>query len=343
MILQKNEIRRNLFKINLFAIVSYLVLVHSYTKVTFIISSIMTNFLGISISQHDLSLNYSGYISIVCIFLQLLVTYIFYWKNKMVFQKLDLKKDLDWKLILLVLIVGLTFNYSAGIFANGYEVLMNQLGYTFYPAMSSKENVGQTVQMGMLLYAFVIGPLAEEFIYRETITHYLLNFSPLFAIVISSLMFSFMHATIDQIPSALIYGLLFGLIYCCTKKIYTTMIVHVLNNFISTISSLYFDNPGVQDSIEKFQAFGTLLLNFLILLIAFVMLYVLLQYLQKHYNLSWKFLLEGETGKKSSQKNISKKYCLSYYFITYALLISSYILFAIYLYDLYLTISVLNN
>ena len=75
--------------------------------------------------------------------------------------------------------------------------------------------------------------LLEEFIFRGAIMGTLLKFGKGFAIFTSALLFGLVHGNLVQIPFAFMVGIILGVLTLRTGSIWTAVIVHFLNNFIS--------------------------------------------------------------------------------------------------------------
>lgn len=75
--------------------------------------------------------------------------------------------------------------------------------------------------------------LLEEFIFRGAIMGTLLKFGKGFAIFASAFLFGLVHGNLVQIPFAFMVGIILGVLTLRTGSIWTAVIVHFLNNFIS--------------------------------------------------------------------------------------------------------------
>lgn len=78
----------------------------------------------------------------------------------------------------------------------------------------------------------LIGPIIEEFIFREAVLGYMLRggVNKWVAIVSSGLAFGLIHMNPAQIPFAASIGIILGIIYYKTGNIVITCILHILNN-----------------------------------------------------------------------------------------------------------------
>lgn len=81
----------------------------------------------------------------------------------------------------------------------------------------------------------IVPALVEEFACRGIVLELLKKYGQGFAIVASSIIFGIMHGNFEQIPFAILVGLILGYIYVKTGSIWTGVLVHGVNNAISVI------------------------------------------------------------------------------------------------------------
>ncbi|MCR5042658.1 MAG: CPBP family intramembrane metalloprotease [Bacteroidaceae bacterium] len=83
----------------------------------------------------------------------------------------------------------------------------------------------------------LIGPIVEEFVFREALLGSMLKYgmNKWVAISASALVFGLIHANPAQIPFATVIGFIFGVIYYKTGNIVITSILHVLNNSVAVV------------------------------------------------------------------------------------------------------------
>ncbi len=109
------------------------------------------------------------------------------------------------------------------------ELILNQFGYTAADAVASATSGSYT--WPMLIYAGLIAPVYEEFLYRGFVMQNLEKYSKVYAIIVSSVFFGFMHGNIVQIPFAFVVGLVLG--YTAMEySIWASMFLHFVNNFV---------------------------------------------------------------------------------------------------------------
>lgn len=89
----------------------------------------------------------------------------------------------------------------------------------------------------------LLAPVTEEILFRGIIlSGFLIRFSPIKAILLSSLFFSFFHLNIFQFVTAFPIGLLIGWYYFKTRNLLSCIIIHSVNNIIAVIALKYFIN-----------------------------------------------------------------------------------------------------
>ncbi|MDO5140887.1 MAG: CPBP family intramembrane metalloprotease, partial [Eubacteriales bacterium] len=109
--------------------------------------------------------------------------------------------------------------------------VLNMVGLT---AMNSPaSNADYSLSITLLLYAVLIGPAAEELIFRGFVLKGLRPCGRVFSVLISSVLFSLMHGDIQQIYFTFVVGIILG--YTASEySIWASFLLHVFNNgFIS--------------------------------------------------------------------------------------------------------------
>ena len=79
----------------------------------------------------------------------------------------------------------------------------------------------------------VIPAFVEEFAIRGVVLKMLRPYGDWFAIICSALVFGLMHASIFQIPYAFMFGVVLALAVIKTESIWTSILLHFINNAIS--------------------------------------------------------------------------------------------------------------
>jgi hypothetical protein len=93
--------------------------------------------------------------------------------------------------------------------------------------------------IAQLIFISVLPGIGEELFIRGTVLPGLKNRNYFFAIIISALLFSIMHGNVLQTVHQFGLGMVLAYIVLCTGDIKYAMILHLLNNAISILSSEY--------------------------------------------------------------------------------------------------------
>lgn len=88
-----------------------------------------------------------------------------------------------------------------------------------------------------ILTVAILPAICEEFIHRGVLLQGIKHIGFKKAIVISSILFGLVHFNIQQVSYAIVVGLIMGFVSVVAKNIYPAMIIHFVNNFISTYIS----------------------------------------------------------------------------------------------------------
>lgn len=91
----------------------------------------------------------------------------------------------------------------------------------------------------LFFFVAVAAPIVEELIYRKLLLYPLRKYSDGFAVVVTALLFGFMHGNLNQAPYAIVVGLLFGTLAVRSNSVIPTMILHVVNNLTVTFGNYY--------------------------------------------------------------------------------------------------------
>lgn len=109
------------------------------------------------------------------------------------------------------------------------EWISNLLGVSLNAILESG-NV-DTHSVPMYLYACLLGPVAEEILFRGLVLRSLQPYGKKFAIVISSLLFGLYHGNLMQAPFAFVVGLVMGYV-AMEYHIGWAVALHLINNLL---------------------------------------------------------------------------------------------------------------
>lgn len=129
--------------------------------------------------------------------------------------------------------------------------------------------------MGALAIA-VVGPLAEEVVFRGAMMGYMLRngVKPWIAILVSAFLFGVIHLNPVQVPFAMIVGVIFGVIYYRTGNIILTTIIHIINNSMATYLMSVSSDPTLLGETDDTNM---LILSVVLSLISWGICYIMLK------------------------------------------------------------------
>lgn len=130
----------------------------------------------------------------------------------------------------------LVINIVIAIVISYIEAYLSAFGITMPDSDFSIVKPSALALTLQFLYVILIGPLAEELIYRGLILTLLKPFGKWLAVFFSALIFGIMHGNIPQAASAFGSALVMGVIAVSCGSIVPTIIIHVLNNTIASYS-----------------------------------------------------------------------------------------------------------
>ncbi len=133
----------------------------------------------------------------------------------------------------LVIIAGLAFCLLSAELTTQMGNFFSFLNYE--PPQVEFENGKGVFGVILTFLSIAVTPaLVEEFAMRGIVLGVFRKYGDGFAIIVSSLIFGFMHASVFQIPFAFLDGMALGYITVKSKSIWPAVIIHFLNNALST-------------------------------------------------------------------------------------------------------------
>ncbi len=134
----------------------------------------------------------------------------------------------------LLIVMGITGSFLANYVVVILAAILSAGGLEMVsPDYSSPETV-----LGKILYIIyisVVPAMTEEFAFRGVIMQPLRKYGDKFAIVMSALVFGLMHGNAVQAVFAFIVGIVIGYAVVVTGSMWTGIIIHFFNNFVSAV------------------------------------------------------------------------------------------------------------
>lgn len=157
-----------------------------------------------------------------------------------------LGKSRDKVLFALSVPAGLGICMAANLVTSFLVIFLNLFGIV----LNSPEVAQPQGLSGFLLSVLrvsVVAGLTEEIAMRGCVMQPLRKHGDTFAVVASACAFGLMHGNLVQAPFALIVGIGFGFIAIKTGSLWSVIIIHALNNFISTVISYLGESSAISE------------------------------------------------------------------------------------------------
>lgn len=143
-------------------------------------------------------------------------------------------KKLSGKMIAISICLGFILYFLNQFVATVFSTIISFFGYE---SLSSSTTVILNYEylLKELLLSCILPGFCEEFLHRGIMLHAgKKSANPRFCLIISSILFGLMHLNINQFFYAAILGFLIGIVGLASDSIFPCMIIHFMNNFLST-------------------------------------------------------------------------------------------------------------
>lgn len=171
----------------------------------------------------------SGVSSILTVILGILLLSILFQKAVPPNRLFHREKKLAGRQFLFLLCVFMSGQLIFSLVGNSLEFLLNVCGYTAMEQLTAASSQSSTISM--FLYSSFFAPVAEELIYRGFVLRSFQKYGKIFAILLSSALFSIMHGNLFQMIFAFLVGIVLG--YTALEySIFWSILLHIINNFM---------------------------------------------------------------------------------------------------------------
>ena len=165
-------------------------------------------------------------------------------------KEMGYKRFMSWKDLLMT--VAYTFSYILIMLPVNavYIALLEAMGMDLSSSASSSPMFASVA--GIILGYFAIAcipPFSEELMFRGLAVNGLKKLGKWPAVLLSALCFAFMHMNPVQYLNAFCGGIVMGLVYWKTKSIWSSAIVHFINNAVSVTESVLIEVNQVTDQM----------------------------------------------------------------------------------------------
>lgn len=181
--------------------------------------------------------------SMCCVGMPFIIVYFAARKLKILKAKIPLGKMRKNSHTFFLVLGGIAVCFAGNMVTNIIITFFANFGIefsSFNRAVSETSSLPQNVFQFLLMvtHTAVFPALFEEFAFRGVIMQSLKKYGDWFAIVVSAVFFGLIHGNMTQVPFALIAGIALGYIVTVTGSLWSGVILHFCNNFISLLVSL---------------------------------------------------------------------------------------------------------
>ena len=232
-------------------------------------------------------------------------------KPKQTFKDFNFK-PISFKAVLLCIAIGIIVFFLNLVVSTLFNAIISAFGYD--PTTSGSAGLSSYpwwLFIISIIFTAILPGFCEEFTHRGLLLSGSRKLGMVKALAFSSLFFGLMHMNIEQFFYASLIGLLLGFMTMSTGSIIPSMIVHFMNNAISTyITFASYNNLWLGDfynnitSVFQNGFFVALILTFVVLTISIVLLIALLYLLFKETKLRRVKNLTENIAKKELRNNL---------------------------------------
>lgn len=238
MITNKKDIKRGANRVAL-GLILYTIIMYATVLFHYLISNILAYIIfwedealqEQALQKLENILLESGGSSILAVIMGCIILFVCFYKDisvKTLFQRTSEKKMTSLtflQLLCIFMLCQLVFTFASMFL----ELGLNIFGYSAMASLEAATSVSETVSM--FLYASFVGPIAEEIVYRGFVLRCLEKYGKLVALIVSSVLFGFMHANLPQGIFAFGVGLILGYV-ALEYSIGWSIALHIFNNFV---------------------------------------------------------------------------------------------------------------
>lgn len=143
-------------------------------------------------------------------------------------------KKISGKMVGLAIALGFVLYFVNSFVADAFSSIITLFGYENLYGTTTVKLTYKLLLKDFVLSAILPG-FCEEFLHRGIMLFTNKKVSnPRYCLIVSSLLFGLMHLNINQFFYAAILGGLMGYVDLCADSIYPSMIIHFMNNFLSS-------------------------------------------------------------------------------------------------------------
>ena len=162
--------------------------------------------------------------------------------NKVSFKAVNLKFKMPWHTYLILIAVGVLSLLGINYFIGATDNFLSLIGFPITEGLPMVNPTSFPLYLLALLLMAFIPAVCEELLFRGVILHGLRDrFGTWSSIALSALMFALMHGNLQQFVYPFILGGIMGWLVTKTGSLFSSMIVHFINNFL-VVTFAYIQN-----------------------------------------------------------------------------------------------------
>ena len=156
-----------------------------------------------------------------------------------------LKPKMSYLKFLILIILTVISLYGLGTLNYVFEKFMSKFAVIVTVGKATAEITMDTPLEIVAAFSVmgILAPVCEEFLFRGAILSGLAGRGKTFAVILSSLMFAFMHGNIYQLFYQFALGIILAVVCMASNSLIAPIIIHMLNNFLALIFDILSYNP----------------------------------------------------------------------------------------------------
>ena len=192
-------------------------------------------------------------------------------------------RGLNLKLIMKASVIFVAINYSLNAIFKTVNDVLGMIGYQLNYFDSFMLHGSWEEIFYLVLDLLIVTPIVEEIYYRGILLNGLKRHGVIFALFASSLLFGLAHGSMPRAISMFSSSFVLGYLFLKTNSIIPGIIVHMLNNGVTIVQSLFVDNVVVYGIVTLF-IIGSVIYT---LYYAYKNIYNMKQYVTLHSGVSF--------------------------------------------------------
>ena len=191
----------------------------------------------------------SGYlVQALCMNIAFVLVFVWYIRRVNKTEVLAKPDSNTWKYAAICVVIGVATMFLLSGSLNYFQLLVDKLGFES-PSVGFELNSLSSYLISLVALA-VVPAICEEMLFRGVLVNALKHKGKVFAVVISSIMFSIFHFSPSQLIYPICFGLILAIVYLRTNNILFPMLLHFINNALS-LSIQYFSSGSSGEFVHS--------------------------------------------------------------------------------------------